>query len=168
MSTANYSQVVSATTDALKATTSAEFKLKQAGEFVAAFYITREAFREVKRQFEADAIIPALDKKLQAYLKLEIERGDKSEQANINRENKATARGTVAAYFNKIENHAFPKPKAEATPREPSLAFVEDLIKVAKKGQKLEAAQFNLVKVMAHLNAALKEIGVSADEADEV
>jgi hypothetical protein len=95
-----------------------------------------------------------------------IERGDKSEQADVLRKAKATARGFVASYFSKIENHAFPKDKVEATPREPSLAFVEDLIKVAKKGQKLEAAQFNLVKVMAHLNAALKEIGVSA-EADE-
>ena len=49
------------------------------------------------------------------------------------------------------------------------MAFVEDLIKVAKKGQKLESANFNLVKVMAHINNALKEIGVSAEtETDEM
>jgi hypothetical protein len=169
MSTTNYSEVVSATTDALKATTSAENKLQQAGALVAGFYVSRETFREGRKQFEADAIIPALDKKYQSYLKLDIERGDKSEQAETNRKNKATARGFVASYFSKIENHAFPKAKAEPTPREPSMAFVEDLIKVAKKGQKLESANFNLVKVMAHLNNALKEIGVSAEtETDEM
>jgi hypothetical protein len=169
MSNVTYTQTIASVTDALKATTSAENKLQQAGENVRAFYVTQEAFREVKKQFEADAIIPALDKKYQSYLKLDIERGDKSEQAETNRKNKATARGFVASYFSKIENHAFPKEKAEPTPREPSMAFVEDLIKVAKKGQKLESANFNLVKVMAHLNNALKEIGVSAEaEADEM
>ena len=162
-----YQQVTTSTIEALRASNNAENKLQQAGEMVAAFYVTRENFREVKKQFEADAIIPALDKKYQGYLNLVIERGDKSEQAEVNRKNKATARGFVASYFSKIENHAFPKEKAEATPREPSLAFVEDLIKVAKKGQKLEAANFNLVKVMAHLNAALKEIGVSAEDSND-
>lgn len=168
MSNTNYTQVTTATIEALKASNNAENKLQQAGGLVASFYVTQEAFRAVKKQFEADAIIPALDKKYQAYLTLDIERGDKSAQAETNRKNKATARGFVASYFSKIEKHAFPSVKAEAQPREPSLAFVEDLIKVAKKGQKLEGASFNLVKVMAHLNSALKEIGVSADEADEV
>jgi hypothetical protein len=164
-----YQQVTSSTIEALRASNNAENKLQQAGENVRAFYVTREAFRAVKKQFEADAIIPALAKKHQQALDYTIERGDKSEQAKTLRDAKASARGTVASYFSKIENHAFPKDKAEATPREPSMAFVEDLIKVAKKGQKLESAQFNLVKVMAHLNAALKEIGVSAEaEADEM
>jgi hypothetical protein len=163
-----YQQVTTSTIEALRASNNAENKLQQAGENVRAFYVTREAFREVKKQFEADAIIPALDKKYIQALSYTIERADKSEQADVLRKAKATARGFVASYFSKIENHAFPKDKAEPTPREPSMAFVEDLIKVAKKGQKLEAAQFNLVKVMAHLNAALKEIGVSAEvDSDE-
>jgi hypothetical protein len=164
-----YQQVTTSTIEALRASNNAENKLQQAGENVRAFYVTREAFREVKKQFEADAIIPALDKKYQQALAYTIERADKSEQADVLRKAKATARGFVASYFSKIENHAFPKDKVEATPREPSLAFVEDLIKVAKKGQKLESASFNLIKVMAHLNNALKEIGVSAEaEADEM
>ena len=172
MSTANeltLSKLNQSVTGALRATEQATAKLHEAGGYVAQWFGTREAFRAAKKQFEADAIIPALDKKYQSYLKLDIERGDKSEQAETNRKNKATARGFVASYFSKIENHAFPKEKAEPTPREPSMAFVEDLIKVAKKGQKLESANFNLVKVMAHLNNALKEIGVSAEtETDEM
>jgi hypothetical protein len=163
MSTSNYSLVVSTTTDALKASNNAENKLKQAGQVVRDFYVTPEALRAVKKQFEADAIIPALDKKYQAYLALEIERGDKSEQAEVNRKNKATARGFIASYFSKIEAHAFPKEKTETPPREPSMAFIEDAIKLAKKGQKLENAPFNLLKVMAHMNAMLKEMNVTAE-----
>lgn len=154
--------------NALRATEQAQEKLKEAGLFCAQWFKTKEVMRECKKQFEADAIIPALDKKYQAYLALEIERGDKSEQAEVNRKNKATARGFVASYYSKIEAHAFPKEKTETTPREPSMAFIEDLIKLAKKGQKLESASFNLLKVMAHLNGALKEIGVSAETETEM
>ena len=162
--------MITSVREAFKATTNAENKLREAGANVKTWYVTREAFREGKKQFEADAIIPALDKKYQAWLKVDIERGDKSEQAEVNRKNKATARGFVASYFSKIENHAFPKDKVEPTPREPSMAFIEDFIKVAKKGQKLESAPFNLVKVMGYMNLALKEMNVvvEADEADEV
>ena len=169
MSLATYKQTVTATIEALRASENAENKLKQAGENVASFYVTQEAFRAVKKQFSADAIIPALDKKYQAYLAIEIERGDKSEQAEVNRKNKATARGFVASYLSKIESHAFPKAKAEPVTREACMAFAEDLIKLAKKGQKLESAPFNLVKVMGFLNSALKEVGVTAEasEADD-
>lgn len=162
--TASYSATVTATIEALKASTNADNKLQQAGLKVREFFGTKEALRAVKKQYEADAIIPALDKKYIAYLHLDIARGDKSEQAETNRKNKATARGFVSSYFSKIESHAFPSEKKEATPREPVMAFIEDFIKVAKKGQKLESAPFNLVKVMALMNATLKEMNVS--EAD--
>ena len=169
MSTTNvtYSPMTALTIEALRASTNAENKLKLAGEAVAAFYTSADNFRAVKKQFEADAIIPALDKKYQGYLNLVIERGDKSEQAEVNRKNKATARGFVASYFSKIEKHAFPATPKESTPREPSLAFVEDLIKLAKKGQKLETAPYNLLKVMGYLNSALKEIGVTESQMTE-
>ena len=163
MTNATYTQVTSATIDALKSTAQSENKLQKAGEIVREFYKTPEAFLAVRKQFEADAVIPALETKHRASLAFEIKRGDKSEQAEIMRKAKTTARGFVASYFSKIKAHAFPTPKAEAEPREPSLAFVEDLIKLAKKGQKLEGAEFNLLKVMGFINGALKEIGVSAD-----
>jgi hypothetical protein len=163
MTTVTYQSTVSATIDALKSTAQSENKLANAGANVRAFYGTPEAFLAVRKQFEADAIIPALDAKHRASLAVEIPRGEKSATADAAREAKKTARGFVASYFSKIKAHAFPTPKAEAEPREPSLAFVEDLIKLAKKGQKLEGAEFNLLKVMGFINGALKEIGVSAD-----
>ena len=134
MTNATYTQVTTATIDALKSSAQSENKLSNAGAIVRAFYGTPEAFMAVRKQFEADAIIPALDAKHRANLAVEIARGDKTEQADVMRKAKATARGFVASYFSKIKAHAFPTPKAEAEPREPSLAFVEDLIKLAKKG----------------------------------
>jgi hypothetical protein len=164
MSTSNYSLVVSTTTDALKASDSADKKLKQAGQVVRDFYVTKEAFRAVKKQFQADAIIPALPKHQQAWLSINVKDTDKdSPEGKLARENSAKARGTVTSYFSKIEAHAFPKEKTEVTPREPSMAFIEDAIKLAKKGQKLENAPFNLLKVMAHMNAMLKEMNVTAE-----
>jgi hypothetical protein len=161
MTNATYTQVTSATIDALKSTAQSENKLANAGAIVRAFYGTPEAFMAVRKQFEADAIVPALEAKHRAALAVEIPRGEKSATADAARDAKKTARGFVASYFSKIKAHAFPTPKAENEPREPSLAFVEDLIKLAKKGQKLEGAEFNLIKVMAFLNGALKEVGIA-------
>ena len=163
MTNVTYQSTVSATIDALKSTAQSENKLANAGANVRAFYGTPEAFMAVRKQFEADAIVPALEAKHRTALAVDIPRGEKSATADAAREAKKTARGFVSSYFSKIKAHAFPTPKAEPEPREPSLAFVEDLIKLAKKGQKLEGAEFNLIKVMGFLNGALKEIGVSAD-----
>lgn len=163
MTTVTYKATVASTIDALQLSSLTENRLANAGANVRAFYGTAEAFLAVRKQFEADAIIPALEAKHRTALAVDIPRGEKSATADAAREAKATARGFVASYYSKIKAHAFPTPKAEAEPREPSLAFVEDLIKLAKKGQKLEGAEFNLLKVMGFINGALKEIGVSAD-----
>ena len=170
-----YAQTVASTTDALKASSNAENKLQQAGLKVREFFGSKEALRAVKKQFEADAIIPALDKKYQGYLALEIERGDKSEQAEANRKNKATARGFVASYFSKIESHAFPKAKAE--PKELSdeekqaqalLSYKQQAIAQAKRTQKLETADFNILEAVKAYEVYLRIIGVtSLDMADE-
>ena len=163
MTTVTYQATVASTIDALKMAGLSENRLANAGANVRAFYGTPEAFMAVRKQFEADAIVPALEAKHRTALAVDIPRGEKSATADAAREAKKTARGFVSSYFSKIKAHAFPTPKAEPEPREPSLAFVEDLIKLAKKGQKLEGAEFNLIKVMGFLNGALKEIGVSAD-----
>ena len=161
MTTVTYKATVASTIDALQMSSLSENRLAVAGANVRAFYGTAEAFLAVRKQFEADAIVPALEAKHRAALAVEIPRGEKSATADAAREAKKTARGFVASYFSKIKAHAFPTPKAEAEPREPSLAFVEDLIKLDKKGQKLEGAEFNLIKVMGFLNSALKEVGIA-------
>jgi hypothetical protein len=174
-STTSITTVNKAVQDAIRTETTSLNKWVEAGKIVRAFYVSPEAFREAKKQFQAEAIIPALDKKYQAWLKINVKDTDpKSPEGIQARENSATARGMVTAYFSKVEKHAFPElaeaKKAEPVTREPSLAFIEDFIKVAKKGQKLESAPFNLVKVMGYMNLALKEMNVvaEADEADEM
>ena len=169
---ATYSQTVLSVTDALKATTQAENKLQQAGENVRNFWKTREAFRAVSKQFKADAIIPALDKKYQAWLLINVKDTDaESPEGKQARANIATARGFVASYFTKIENHAFPKAKDETPPTDANLSFVKNAIALARKGQKLESppAGWNMVKIMSHMNAMLKEMSVTSEtETDDL
>jgi hypothetical protein len=168
MTNVTYTNTINATREAVRADATTTNKWKSCGSYVAQFYGTAEQLRAGKKQFVADAIIPALDKQYQAFLAINVKDTDKdSEAGKLARKNSATARGIVSVYFNRVESYAFPKAPAEPTTREASLAFVEDLIKVAKKGQKLEAAPYNLLKVMGFLNSALKEIGVSATEANE-
>lgn len=163
MSNATYTNVVTATQSAIKADATSNQKWLDAGAIVRDFYTSPELFREVKKQFEADAIIPALDKKYQAWLNVEIKRGDKSEQAEVNRKNKATARGFVASYFSRIEAYAFPKEKAEPKPTDAVTAFVRDAIKLARKAQNLETAPFDLLKAMGFINGLLKELNVTSE-----
>ena len=170
--TATYSVTVASVTDALKATTQAENKLQQAGANVLSFFNTREAFRAVSKQFKADAIIPALDKKYQAWLQINVKDTDaESPEGKQARANIATARGFVASYFTKIENHAFPKEKTESAPTDENMSFVKNAIALARKGQKLEnpPASWNMVKIMGHMNAMLKEMSVTSEtETDEL
>ena len=176
-STTSITTVNKAVQDAIRTESRRVNRWGEGGKITRAFYVTPEAFRGGRKQFEADAIIPALDKKYQAWLKIDVKNTDKdSPEGKLARANLATARGFVASYYSKVEKHAFPevaeakKASKEPATREPSMAFIEDAIKLAKKGQKLESAPFNLVKVMAHMNAMLKEMNVTAEasEADEV
>jgi len=131
------------------------------------FYGSEEVLKEQKKQFCADMIIPALDSKTRAHLDIDVKLTDKDSPEGIKaRDDKKKAIGMVNSYFSRIMKYAFPTEKAETAPREPSLAFVEDLIKVAKKGMKLEAAEFDLVEAMRGLNIALKACGVTISSAD--
>jgi hypothetical protein len=172
MTNATYTQVTSTTIDALKSTAQSENKLAKAGEIVREFFKTPEAFMAVRKQFEADAVIPALETKHRASLAFEIKRGDKSEQAEIMRKAKTTARGFVASYFSKIKAHAFPtaKPEAEELSEEQkqnaeNMAFVKNAIALARKGQKLENPPegWNMVKIMGFMNSILKEMSVTSE-----
>lgn len=172
MNNVTYQSTVSATIDALKSSAQSENKLANAGANVRAFYGTPEAFMAVRKQFEADAIIPALEAKHRSALAVEIPRGEKSATADAAREAKKTARGFVASYFSKIKAHAFPTPKAEAEElseeqkqNAENMAFVKNAIALARKGQKLEnpPAGWNMVKIMGFMNSILKEMSVTSE-----
>ena len=163
MTTTTYTNVVTTVTNTIRADESSKQKWLAAGNTVREFFKDAEAFRAVKKQFEADAIIPALDKTTQGWLSLEIKRGDKSDAAEAARKNKLTARGMVASYFSRIENYAFPKPKAETKPTDEVTAIVKAAISLARKGQKLESAPFDLIEFMRGVNIALKALNVTSE-----
>ena len=172
-STPAYTDMIKASKEAFLSDSTTQNKYVKASELVVSFYKTPEDFKAGRKQYEADAIIPSLAKQYQAWLKIDVKNTDKdSPEGKLARKNIRTARGFVSSYFTKISGYAFPvvKEDTEATKREPSMAFIEDFIKVAKKGQKLESAPFNLVKVMGFINLALKEMNVTSEtnEADEV
>ena len=157
-----YSALVSLTRATITADNTAQNKWLDCGNATRAFYVTEDALKESKKQFCADMIIPALDAKTKAHLDIDVKTTEAGTEAGDKaRADKKTAIGKVNSYFSRIMKYAFPTEKEEVAPREPSLAFIEDLLKLAKKGQKLEAAEFNLVEAMRGLNIALKACGVT-------
>jgi hypothetical protein len=105
--------------ESVKAAVSADVKVnnawKKAGESVASFYVTPEAFEAVKAQFCADAIIPALPKADRDILATKLPRkGTDEANAMPDWQTKidalASARGKVASYFSRLRKYAFPKP----------------------------------------------------------
>ena len=173
MTTVTYKATVASTIDALQSTAQSENKLANAGANVRAFYGTPEAFLAVRKQFEADAIIPALDAKHRTALAVEIKRGEKGATADLAREAKKTARGFVASYFSKIKAHAFPsaKPEAEELSEEQKeanalLSYKQQAIAQAKRTQKLESADFNILEAVKAYDVYLRVLGITNIDAD--
>jgi len=112
-----YTATVTATATAIGgAEKTAKLWLK-AGESAALFFASREAMVEVKAQFCADAIIPALSKADQKILATKLPRKGTNEAINmgdnwqIKIDALASARGKVASYFSRLVGYAFPKEK---------------------------------------------------------
>jgi hypothetical protein len=144
----------------------AENKWQSAGQAVRVYYPSRENLEGVKAQFIADAILPALDKKHAAALGVELPRkGSKeyNEMSEANRakwntanEAKKAARATCDTYFSRVLNYAFPKEKAESTPKSIEVKFNEALTDLIKACEKAEDAPFDVISVKACLVKAQK------------
>lgn len=120
--TRGYSECVAATKLAVQADAAAGAKYKTAGAAVAAMFESREAFEQVKAQFCADAIIPALSQGVRNALALKLPRkgtpeADAFEGLEEAKARLKSARDTVQVYFGRIASYAFPKPKAKAKPK---------------------------------------------------
>jgi hypothetical protein len=160
MSATNYSEVVTATKTAIKADSEVGNKWVKAGESVSSYFTTQKALEEVKAQFIADAILPAIDKKHSEALGKDLPRkgskefiehtqkdsgyADKWELAN---QAKKDARSICSTYFDRIVKYAFPKPSVESKKK----GFVERLSKLIEDGGKIKECDFDLVKVMGFL-----------------
>jgi hypothetical protein len=160
MSATNYTEVISSVKSAITEDGKLINKWEKAGENVAEFFQSAKAIEEVKAQFIADAILPALDKKHAQALAKDLPRmnskdykekcsmdsgyADKWELAN---QAKKDARSTCNTYFTRIVNYAFPPEKKESKKK----SFTEKLKALIDEGGKIKECDFDLVKTMGFL-----------------
>lgn len=165
MSATNYSEVLVSVKSAIKADSEVGNKWVKAGEMVAGFFPNQKALEEVKAQFIADGILPALDKKHSEALGKDLPRkgskeyientqkdsgyADKWEVAN---QAKKDARATCDTYFKRVVKYAFPPEKKEGTKK----SFIEKISALIEEGGKIKECDFDLVKVMGFLVQAEK------------
>lgn len=162
----NYTDVTKAVTEAVRGDINTVNKWQTAGQTVRGFYGTEGALNEVKAQFIADAILPAIDKRHVAALNKELPRKGSSEYVafvgahgatawdNANQAKK-DARAVAHTMFSRVIKYAFPAEKTETTPRDLKTRLNEELAALVKACQKAEAAQFDLGATIVALNAAL-------------
>jgi hypothetical protein len=162
---ANYSEMISSVKTAIIEDGKLIGKWEKAGENVAEFYQSAKAVEEVKAQFIADAILPAIDKKHSQALAKDLPRmnskdykeqcakdagyADKWELVN---KAKKDARSTCGTYFTRVVNYAFPPEKKESKKK----AFLEKITALIEEGGKIKEANYDLVGVMGFLIQAEK------------
>lgn len=165
--TTEYSVVVTNCTNAVRQDISTANKWQVAGSTVAAFFGTEAALLEIKAQFIADAILPAIDKRHAKALSIELPRKNGKEYTALSAGEKETweavyqakkdARATCDTYFKRIVGYAFPKDKAESdnVPTSLKTKIQEQIADLVKKCEKAEAADFDLVATLAALQNVL-------------
>lgn len=157
---AQYTEVINSVKSAIKIDGDTQNKWVKAGENVAEFYQSAKALEEVKAQFIADAILPALDKRHAQALAVDLPRkgskdfnektamdisySDKWELAN---QGKKDARSTCDTYFKRVLKYAFPPEKKESSKK----SFAEKITALIEEGGKIKECDFDLVKTMGFL-----------------
>ena len=165
MSATNYSEVINSVKSAIKVDSDTQNKWVKAGESVADFYQSAKALEEVKAQFIADAILPALDKKHSEALGKDLPRkGSKEFNENTQKDSgyadkweianqaKKDARSVCDTYFKRVVKYAFPPEKKESAKK----SFTEKITALIEEGGKIKECDFDLVKVMGFLVQAEK------------
>lgn len=164
----NYQAMTKAVTDAIKGELTTVNKWKTAGAQVCEFFGTESALNEVKAQFIADAIIPAMDKKHVAALNMELMRKGSKEYNALDADNKTLweamnqakkdARATAHTMFSRVVGYAFPKEKTESVPKALETKLVDLINDAIGKIEKAESVEFDAVTALTHLRAALATI----------
>ena len=163
--TIQYSDLIKDIHATIKADNTAQNKWVKTGDEVAEFYGSQHALDEVKAQFMADAILPAIDKKHGEALAKDIPRKNSKEfnalDANgvalwesINQAKK-DARSVCDTYFKRIVKYAFPTEKTESTPRTLKTRCNEELTALIKAVEKAENCEFDAVQFLKLANQLL-------------
>lgn len=164
-----YSEMTKAVTEAVRGDINSVNKWQTAGQSVREFFGTESAIAEVKAQFIADAIMPAIDKRHAQALAKELPRKgsadyvayvgahgvDAWETAN---QAKKDARSVAHTMFARVVKYAFPAEKTETAPRDLKTRLNEELAALVKACQKAEAPAFDVAAVLACLEATLTAV----------
>jgi hypothetical protein len=166
--TTEYSATVTACTNAVRQDINTVNKWQTAGEAVRTFFGTEAAMLEVKAQFIADAILPAIDKRHSKALSIELVRKnskefiaydavqrDAWEQAN---KAKKDARATCDTYFARIVKYAFPKEATESESVSLKTKIQNQVADLIKKCEKSTDADFDIVATMQALQSVLTAV----------
>ena len=165
MTEIKYTEVVRTVSAAVSGDIAQSNKWQNAGENVRKFYGTETALNEVKAQFIADAILPAIDKRHAAALAVDLPRKGSKEYNALSDANRAKwdaanqakkdARAVAHTMFSRVVSYAFPREKGEQSVTTLKTRFATAIADLIKKGEKAEDADFDMVATLGHLKAAL-------------
>lgn len=165
--TINYSDLTKEIQATIKADNSTANKWVKTGQDTRDFFGSEIALTEVKAQFIADAILPALDKKYAEALAKDLPRKNSKEYEALTESNKALweksnqakkdARAVCDTYFKRIVKYAFPAEKADSdkTPRTLKTRCNEELTALIKAVEKSEDCPFDAVAFIKMANDLL-------------
>ena len=166
--TTDYSATVEACTNAVRQDINTVNKWETAGQKVRAFFGTETAMLEVKAQFIADAILPAIDKRHAKALNTELPRKNSKEFNALDagqrdtweyvNQAKKDARATLNTYFSRIVGYAFPAEKKDSESVDLKTKLQTQIADLIKKCQKAEDASFHISSVLEGLEATLKAL----------
>ena len=162
-----YETLVKNVMDAIKNDINTVNKWQIVGSGAREFFGSEAALLEIKAQFIADAVLPALDKKHAAALAVELPRkGSKEynaldaagvEKWKVQYQAKKDARSTADTMFARVVKYAFPAEKVESeTETKTTKTKIVNLINDAiGKAEKDTAPDYDAVVLIQQLRAAL-------------
>ena len=163
--TTSYSDMTAAVTTAIKSTLTTDNKWLTVGQAVRDFFGTETALSEVKAQFLADAIIPALNSVHQKALARELCRKGSAEFNAMDEGQKATwetandakkdARAIAHTMFTRVVRYAFPAEKKERTTTALKTRLQLELASLIKACEKSEGEDFDVAGTINNLKATL-------------
>lgn len=164
-----YSEMTKAVTEAVKGDINSVNKWQTAGQSVREFFGTEGAITEVKAQFIADAIMPAIDKRHAQALAKDLPRKGSADYVafvgahgvdawEVANQAKKDARSVAHTMFARVVKYAFPAEKTESAPRDLKTRLNEEIAALVKACQKAEAASFDVGATITALEATLKII----------
>lgn len=163
MEDTKYVEIVALVKSAVSSHGETEGRWKALAFPVAEFFGSEAKMLEVKAQFCADAIVPALNADIQCALARELPRkgtdaAKEFEGLDAAIAAKKNARATVHVMFARVVSYAFPKARETAAPRSLKTRFAEEITALIKAGEKAEDAEFDIVAVLEHLRDALAKV----------